>query len=169
MGPLHLIKKLPRNFLIMNGDILSEINYKKFFQRHKKSNKNFSVAVKGITQKIDYGILKFKDQNLIEFLEKPKLKFSVSMGIYAANSNILRWIPKNKFFGFDNLMKNLIKNNELINAIKYKNNWLDIGRPSDYTKQINCINLNRMKRIIIHGLNSFIGINCNKLLKKSMK
>ncbi len=134
MGPLHLIKNLPKNFLIMNGDILSEINYKRFYQKHIKSKKNLSVAVKGITQKIDYGILKFKNQKLIEFQEKPKLKFSVSMGIYAANKNILRWIPKNKFFGFDNLMKNLIKSNQFINAIKYKNNWLDIGRPSDYYK-----------------------------------
>ena len=41
MGPLHLIKNLPKNFLIMNGDILSEINYKKFYQRHTKSKKIF--------------------------------------------------------------------------------------------------------------------------------
>ena len=64
MGPLHLIKNLPKNFLIMNGDILAEINYKKFYQEHTKSKKKFSVAVKGFTQKIDYGILKFKKQKI---------------------------------------------------------------------------------------------------------
>ena len=74
------------------------------------------------------------NKKLIEFLEKPKLKLNVSMGIYAAHKDILRWIPKNKFFGFDNLMRNLIKNNQSINSIKYKTNWLDIGRPSDYYK-----------------------------------
>ena len=69
-----------------------------------------------------------------KFLEKPKLHFNVSMGIYAANIDILKWIPKNKFYGFDNLMKNLIKNKQTINISKYKNNWLDIGRPLDYHK-----------------------------------
>jgi NDP-sugar pyrophosphorylase family protein len=134
MGPLHLIKNLPKNFLIMNGDILAEINYKKFFQEHSKSKKKFSVAVKSISQKIDYGVLKLENKNVVKFLEKPKLHFNVSMGIYAANIDILKWIPKNKFYGFDNLMKNLIKNKQTINISKYKNNWLDIGRPLDYHK-----------------------------------
>lgn len=134
MGPLHLIKKLPNNFLIMNGDILSDINYKAFFKDHIKSKEHFSVAVKSISYKIDYGILKFEKKKLAEFLEKPKFNFNVSMGIYAANKSILKWIPKNKFYGFDSLMKNLIENKQTINTSKYKNNWLDIGRPSDYYK-----------------------------------
>lgn len=132
MGPLHLVKKLPSNFLIMNGDILSDISYKKFFKDHISSKKKFSVAIKSISHKIDYGILKFTNKKLIGFLEKPKLNFDVSMGIYAANKSILKWIPKNKFYGFDNLMNNLIENKQDINTSKYKNNWLDIGRPSDY-------------------------------------
>ena len=56
------------------------------------------------------------------------------MGIYVASKELLKLIPSNKFYGFDNLMKRLIKDNEDINIFKSKKSWLDIGRPADYIK-----------------------------------
>ena len=134
MGPLKLIKNLPKNFLVMNGDILTNLNLLNFFKSHIKSNKIFSVAIKSIYHQVDYGILKFKKEKLTDFLEKPKFKYHVSMGIYLANKELLKFIPKNKFFGFDDLMKKMIKNKNEINVCNSSSSWLDIGRPSDYIK-----------------------------------
>ena len=134
MGPLKLLKKIPKNFLVMNGDILTDLNFLNFFKSHLSSQKIFSVAVKSIFYKVDYGILKFKRKKLSEFLEKPSFNYHVSMGIYVASKELLKLIPSNKFYGFDNLMKRLIKDNEDINIFKSKKSWLDIGRPADYIK-----------------------------------
>ena len=134
MGPLKLIKNLPNNFIIMNGDILTNLNLNNFYNYHLKSKKIFSVAVKSIYHKVDYGILKFTKSKLVDFLEKPKFNYHVSMGIYAANKKVLKIIPKNTFFGFDKLMKTFLKQNKEINTFKSKKMWLDIGRPSDYYK-----------------------------------
>ena len=60
----------------------------------------------------------------------------VSMGIYVLNKKILKFIPKNKFFGFDDLMKRLLKNKIPINIKIHKGKWLDIGRPEDYEKAL---------------------------------
>ncbi|MDA9723198.1 sugar phosphate nucleotidyltransferase [Candidatus Pelagibacter sp.] len=134
MGPLKLIKKPPKNFLVMNGDVLAGLSLIDFYNFHIKSEKIFSVAVKSIFHQVDYGILKFKKKKLTEFLEKPKFNYHVSMGIYLVNKELLKLIPSNKFFGFDDLMKKLIKSKQDINIYNSKSSWLDIGRPSDYMK-----------------------------------
>ena len=142
MGPLKLLKKIPKNFLVMNGDILTSLNFLDFFKSHLTSQRIFSVAVKSIFYKVDYGILEFKEKKLKEFLEKPSFNYHVSMGVYVASKKLTKFIPKNKFYGFDNLMKSMIKNKIDINIFKSKKSWLDIGRPEDYIKANKMYKLN---------------------------
>lgn len=133
MGPLRSIKNLPKNFLVMNGDVLTDLNFNKLFEKHIKNKNLFTISSYERNELIDYGLLETNKRNILtKFVEKPHKKYQVSMGIYVLSKNILKYIPKNRFFGFDNLMYKLLKIKKKVKVFKYNGYWLDIGRPSDY-------------------------------------
>lgn len=133
IGPLTLIKDLPENFLIMNGDILCDLNYKHFFTSHINKKSKISVAGFQRSVKIDFGVLEFDpEKNLTHFKEKPALHFHVSMGIYCLNKSVLEFIPRNSSYGFDNLMLDSLKKGFQVKIQPFTGYWLDIGRPEDY-------------------------------------
>lgn len=133
MGPLQGVKNLPENFLVMNGDILTDLNFHKLFVNHKKNKNLFSISSYKRNELIDYGLLEInKNNNLKKFIEKPRKIYLVSMGIYILRKNVLKYIPKNKFFGFDDLMYKLIKLKKRVKVYNHGGYWLDIGRPADY-------------------------------------
>jgi NDP-sugar pyrophosphorylase family protein len=138
MGPLTLVEDLPENFLVMNGDVITDLNLSEFYHFHVKNNNNFTIGSIKRIDRIDYGILK-KDENnkLIKFDEKPLYEFLVSMGIYMVNKKVVDYIPKDEFFGFDHLMNLLIEKYEYPSIFEYNGYWLDIGRPDDYEKAVN--------------------------------
>ncbi len=137
MGPLKLIKDLPDNFLIMNGDILTDLNFGKFYDEHYVSKNIFTVSAAKRIQMTEYGVLIKNDGNqLVDFKEKPKENFLVSMGVYMANKKILDIIPDNQAYGFDHLMLELIKQKNFANIKEHNGYWLDIGRPDDYAQAI---------------------------------
>ena len=137
MGPLKLAKNLDDNFLVLNGDVLTDIDFNHLLNKHKKGGQIFTIAAHKRVEKIDYGVLKIdSNNNLKKMEEKPKKEFLVSMGVYAVNKKVLDFIPKNKFFGFDHLMESLIEKGKLVKVLCHEGYWLDIGRPSDYEKAI---------------------------------
>lgn len=138
MGPLTLIKDLPENFLVMNGDVLTDINFSELYDNHIVQNRPFTIAAHRRTEKIDYGVLIKNDAHqLIDFDEKPNYDFLVSMGVYVAHKSILDYIPKDTFFGFDSLMKAMILDKNYPEVFEFGGYWLDIGRPADYERAIN--------------------------------
>ena len=137
MGPLKLIRDLPEHFLVMNGDVLSDIDYSKFLEAHIKSGKLFTISASERVNINEYGVLGIDSRNnLIDFKEKPKHTFLVSMGIYALNKKVLDYIPDGEAFGFDHLMYRLIGENEYPLVLTHHGSWLDIGRPDDYMQAI---------------------------------
>ncbi len=137
MGPLKLIKDLPDNFLIMNGDILTDLNFGKFYDEHCASRNIFTVSAAKRIQMTEYGVLiKNNENQLVDFKEKPKENFLVSMGVYMANKKILDIIPDNQAYGFDHLMLELIKQKNFAMTKEHIGYWLDIGRPDDYAQAI---------------------------------
>jgi NDP-sugar pyrophosphorylase family protein len=135
MGPLKLIADLPENFLVMNGDVLTDLDLSAFYDNHVQAQNIFTVSAYSRTQKVDYGVLEIgKDGKLENFVEKPTNQYNVSMGVYMANNKILNYIPDNQLYGFDHLMLDLIKFNEPASVKVHNGYWLDIGRPDDYEK-----------------------------------
>ena len=135
MGPLTLMDNLPDDFLVMNGDVLTDLNYNHLYETHVQQRNTFTIASHKRTDTIDYGVL-IKDNNnqLVKFDEKPSYEFLVSMGVYMVNKKVIEYIPNNTFFGFDHLMNLLIAKSELPSVYEYSGKWLDIGRPDDYEK-----------------------------------
>ena len=133
IGPLTLIQDLPENFLVMNGDILCDINYKDFLIAHIASSCDVTVATYKRDAKIDYGVIRYDNNNMItEFIEKPFYHFDVSMGIYSLNRRVIEGLPKGKAYGFDELMRDGLRNKLKLAAYPFDGFWLDIGRPDDY-------------------------------------
>lgn len=137
MGPLSLIDDLPDNFLVMNGDILTDLDYGKFFDEHVESGAIFTVS-SYVREHVNlYGVLEVdENKKLVDFHEKPTSRFEVSMGIYMLNKNVMEFIPHNESYGFDVLMLDLIKAGKNATVKQFTGYWLDIGRPDDYMQAI---------------------------------
>ena len=133
IGPLTLIDDLPENFLVMNGDILCDLNYKTFFDAHVDAGSRISVSAFRREVKIDFGVLRYDESGrLNEFQEKPEYDFDVSMGIYCINRSVIDALPRGEKYGFDNLMIDGLSKKEPIDIRPFSGYWLDIGRPDDY-------------------------------------
>ena len=137
MAPLRLIRNLPENFLVMNGDILTDLSYSDIYDEHTRNNNIFTISSYVREQKIDYGVLDVNASgHLFGFKEKPKTNYTVSMGVYMASRRIIDFIPEDESYGFDNLMLDLIAANQPAVVRHFYGYWLDIGRPDDYIQAI---------------------------------
>lgn len=135
MGPLRLIDDLPENFLIMNGDVLTDLDYGAAFRGHVAAARQFTIFAAARKQKIDFGVLHLDaEHRLTGFEEKPELGYTVSMGIYAANRSVLDRIPAGRPFGFDHLMLDYLRTGDRVDVHEHRGYWLDIGRPDDYER-----------------------------------
>lgn len=137
MGPLTLLENLPDDFLVMNGDILTDLKYEEFLNKHIEANNEFTICSHERAHKVDYGVLVLDDNgHLKDFEEKPVLPYHVSMGIYAVNRSVVSLIPQNEYYGFDSLMRKMIVEHRKVAVKSFQGYWLDIGRPDDYMKAI---------------------------------
>ena len=143
MAPLKLINDLPQNFLVMNGDILTDLDFRKFYDNHIENNNIFTISAYQREIKSEFGVLDIDDNNtLYGFREKPTSTYDVSMGIYMVSKRVVDYIPKDTFYGFDHLMLDLMKNKEGPKVQKFSGYWLDIGRPDDYDIAIDMFSTN---------------------------
>jgi NDP-sugar pyrophosphorylase family protein len=137
IGPLKLIGDLPEQFLLMNGDVLTDLNFREFCDEHVSGGRLFTIAAASRTQVIDYGVLEVDGENrLSRFNEKPALKYLVSMGVYVVNRSLVERVPSNVRYGFDDLMRDMLARSEPVHVEPYGGYWLDIGRPDDYERAI---------------------------------
>ncbi|MBR5359494.1 MAG: NTP transferase domain-containing protein, partial [Lachnospiraceae bacterium] len=98
MGPLRLMHGLPDDFIVMNSDILTDLDYSLFLEDHIRSGRIFTISSYKRVQNVEYGVLNEDNGLLTGFTEKPKLDYLVSMGVYALSRRVLEHIPENTFF-----------------------------------------------------------------------
>ena len=144
MGPLKILKNLPENFLVMNGDILTDLNFGNFYDKHIKMKNEFTISSFKRKQKVDFGVLDTdSNQNLLSFKEKPINTFEVSMGIYMINKKIIKFIDENLEFVFDKKINKLLIKNKNVNPNSFYGYLLDIGRPDDYKKEMKILKIKK--------------------------
>jgi NDP-mannose synthase len=137
IAPLCLIPDLPEDFLLMNGDVLTDLDLCAFLERHVTDGRLFTIAAARRRQLVDYGVLQIDAaRRLTGFSEKPQTEYLVSMGIYAVNRQILEFVPPEAKYGFDDLMKDLLEKDQRVDVEPFGGYWLDIGRPDDYMRAI---------------------------------
>ncbi|MBC8525482.1 MAG: NTP transferase domain-containing protein [Candidatus Cloacimonetes bacterium] len=138
-GPIKLLKDgLKENFLVMNGDVLSDINYSKIIDSHIINNNIATVGVVLRHVHVDFGLVDVDTKNnFLSWKEKPTIEYLVSMGIYVFSPDALKYLPSEDFFNLPDFIQRLKKNEVKIRSYLHKGYWLDIGRPADYEKACN--------------------------------
>jgi NDP-sugar pyrophosphorylase family protein len=138
-GGLGLLKdKLDDDFLVMNGDVLTSLDFSEFLTFHKRSGSKATIALNRRYVDIDFGVVELdSDQKLKGYIEKPRIDYLVSMGVYAFDQSVLEYIPSNEYLDIPDLMKRLLAEGETVNGYIHEGYWLDIGRPDDYDKANN--------------------------------
>ena len=133
VGPLTLLKsELTEPFVVMNGDILSNINFTDFYDSAIKSDSLLSISIKKIIMPYAFGNIYFKDDLVIGIEEKPDIITYALAGIYVMKPNIFDLVPYNEFYGMDTLIKQMLSEQMPISKYELKEYWLDIGRIDDY-------------------------------------
>lgn len=137
IAPLKLIPDLPEDFLLLNGDVLTDLDMDGFFIKHVGQRRLFTISAAKREDVIDYGVLETDGAGRLSgFREKPSHEYLVSMGIYGVNRRILDLVPSAARYGFDDLMADMLAANLPVNVEPYSGEWLDIGRPDDYVQAI---------------------------------
>jgi NDP-sugar pyrophosphorylase family protein len=133
IGPvLNFLDRLPEHFIVMNGDVLTDLNYAELLHFHIKTHAPLTVATYQRNVKIDFGTLETENGHIVRFQEKPTLHYRVSMGVYGMSRKTLASYPRNVPFGFDDLVLDLLARGQRPRAFEFDGYWLDIGRPEDY-------------------------------------
>ncbi len=133
VGSLNLLKQnLSEPFLMLNGDLITDLDLLAFRKSHEESGAPLSIATTAKKVNIDLGVLETENGRVTEFREKPILYFEVSMGVYIIEPSVLELIPRGVPFGFDNLMKAMLEQNISVNTYRHEGKWMDIGRVEDF-------------------------------------
>lgn len=135
IGPvLQILDRLPAHFLVMNGDVLTDLDYADLLTQHVNDSAPLTVATYQREVKIDFGVLAAEDKRIVDFTEKPTLTYRVSMGVYGMSRRTLENYPSGVPLGFDELVLDLLASNRPPREFSFDGYWLDIGRPDDYDR-----------------------------------
>ncbi len=137
-GPVGLLgSQMDENILVINGDILSTINYSDMLQYHIDRNAVLTMAVGKKEVKVSLGVVDLDDNNqLLDFREKPTFVFNDNMGVYIYNKKALKYIPKNERLDLNHLALNLINDQQPVYGFRCDEcyYWIDVGQHADYDK-----------------------------------
>jgi len=133
-GPLLLLKnKLTEPFVVMNGDILSLIDFSKFYAFAKDKKSLLTIAIKKEITPFAFGNIYFDGDRVTGIQEKPDIVMYILAGIYIMKPEIFNFFPEYpEYYGMDNLIMNMLKINEPVTKYELQEYWLDIGRLNDY-------------------------------------
>ena len=132
-GPLLLLKKkLTEPFLVINGDILTNMDFGKLTIFHTENKADLTLVTKIVQLPLHYGVVEKSGKVVKDVKEKHVVESEINAGIYYLSPSTLEFIPWNREFTMTELMKELIKNKKNVLAYPLKEYWLDIGQLKDY-------------------------------------
>jgi len=134
-GALSLLKSKPSEpFFVMNGDLLTNVNFEHLDNYHIANNSIATMCVREYDFQVPYGVVNIENSKILSIEEKPTHKFFVSAGIYMLSVEVLNEIPENEFYDMPTLFEKLIKDNKNVVSFPLREYWLDIGKFEEYKK-----------------------------------
>lgn len=132
-GSLALIDGLDETFLVMNGDLVTDLNFHELVEFHRQQGAAMTIATQRRHVTIDLGVLETDETSRVtSYLEKPTHSYYVSMGVYVYEPAVLRYIKSGEYLDFPNLVQRAVDDGQRVCAYRTDCLWLDIGRPDDY-------------------------------------
>lgn len=132
-GALHQLDRPDEPFLVMNGDILTTLDYADLMRHHRESGAALTIAAYKKEVKLQLGVLEGEGESVSDYVEKPTLNYDVSMGIYIYEPRALDHVPPRRF-DFPDLVLELIKAGERVVRYPFDGAWYDIGTPEEYER-----------------------------------
>ena len=134
-GALSLLQKRPKDdFFVMNGDLLTNVNFEYLHEYHKDSNALASICIRKYEMQVPYGVVNVRANKVTSIEEKPTQSFFVSAGIYMFSPIVLDFIPKGVFYDMPTLFSELLKQDFAVYPFFIREYWLDIGKMDEYRR-----------------------------------
>ena len=145
VGGLGLIKNfLEDHFIVMNGDILHDLDFKILFNHHTSHSKHVTITTYKQLHKVSLGVLEIKNNNVINYIEKPTNEYLVSLGIYVIDKLVIEmFVQEGEYLDFPTLINKMIEDRKKISSFIHKGLWIDIGTTEEYLNLIE--NLNKIR------------------------
>ncbi len=132
-GSLALVDGLQETFLVMNGDLLTNLNFDSLIRHHHEEGAALTIATTTRREKMELGVVKLGHDNIVvDYIEKPQTLHTVSMGVYVYEPRVLSLIETGRYLDFPTLVLRLLEAGEKVVSYASDDMWLDIGRPDDY-------------------------------------
>ncbi len=134
-GPIALIPDFKSSLLVMNGDVLTSLNFRNLISYHKKNKAKMTIGMTTQSYQNPLGYVEHDEHNIItKYVEKPVHQYDVSMGIYVIEPDTLKYIEKGKRLDIPEFVNTLIVNNQKVVGYHSSEYWLDMGKHEDYNK-----------------------------------
>jgi len=160
-GPLQLVDGLDETFIVMNGDVLTKLDYGALIRYHKKQKNALTIATHRRKIRIDYGVLQIDPNGtagrIVDYHEKPEISSVVSMGIYVLEPWVVERVPRNRSYDFPDLVAALLQEGCPVGAYEYDGMWFDIGRKEDYEEAVSAWfanelgDVHELEEVRLHG------------------
>jgi NDP-sugar pyrophosphorylase family protein len=135
-GALRLVPDLSGTFLVMNGDVLTNLDYGELVAFHQRNGAALTVATHATRVAIDLGVIDADGERIVGYREKPKLDYEVSMGIYVYDERALDHLPTDGPLQFPELVQRLLDAGESVASFRSEAEWFDIGTPAQHRRAV---------------------------------
>jgi NDP-mannose synthase len=132
-GAVGAVPDLDGTFIVMNGDVLTTLDYRKLVESHFERDAALTVAMHSRRVDIDLGVIESEDGIVRNYIEKPTLRYQVSMGIYVYDARALRYLPPGPC-QFPQLVHRMLAAGERVAACESDADWYDIGTVGEYER-----------------------------------
>jgi NDP-mannose synthase len=133
VGPLAQLEGFDEPLLLVNGDILTDLNFAEVLRAHASADCDITIATFCKTVGTDLGVIKSDETGrVVEYTDKPRLTYQVNMGIAAIEPAAVHFIPENRHFDMADLVRSLNSAGRRVQTYQHEGIWLDVGRTEDY-------------------------------------
>lgn len=133
-GALSLYKTNNLPFIVMNGDLLTKINFSDLLAFHESNQNSATMCLRQYEHQIPFGVVETDQNGILKIEEKPIKRYFVNGGIYILNNDLLEFIPRETYFDMPSFFENLIEKKIKVGAFPFYEYWIDIGRMDDYER-----------------------------------
>jgi dTDP-glucose pyrophosphorylase len=133
-GALGLLDVPTEPILVINGDILTRLNFNAMLHFHEDYAAAMTVAIKQYEMEVPYGVVEVEGATVTRLSEKPKQKFFVIAGIYLLDPQVWSYLPRGEFCDMPDLINSLLAAGKKVVSFPISEYWLDIGRLDDYER-----------------------------------
>lgn len=141
-GPLAMIRGhigKGESIVLMNGDILTKLDFGKLIDAHKSKGADITIAVRKYQQKSPFGVVEMEGDFVKEIKEKPTFNYEISSGIYVIKSEILKMVPENKRYDMPELIKDAMREGKTVIGFRFDDYWMGVERIENYEEALNHI------------------------------